>query len=68
MKAIGLELIEDESRQNENSRFLSGITRSYPTLTQSCLIITPGLNGIPVQTPPTVYQPKVLKTEQTLPI
>ena len=31
IKAIDLELIEDESRQNKNSRFLSGITRSYPT-------------------------------------
>ena len=30
MKAIDLELIEDESRQNKNSRFSSGITRSYP--------------------------------------
>ena len=30
MKAIDFELIEEESRPNENSRFLSGITRSYP--------------------------------------
>ena len=31
MKAIDFELIEEGSSQNENSRFLSGITRSYPT-------------------------------------
>ena len=37
MKAIDFELIEGESRQNENSRFLSGITRSYPTETQTKL-------------------------------
>ena len=30
MKA-DFKLIEEESRQNKNSRFLSGITRSYPT-------------------------------------
>ena len=33
MKAIDLELIEKESRQNENSRFLSGVTLSYPLFT-----------------------------------
>ena len=33
MKAIDFELIEEESRQNENRRFLSGITRSYPNVT-----------------------------------
>ena len=32
MKAIDLELIEEKSRQNKNSRFLSGITWSHPTL------------------------------------
>ena len=32
MKAIDLELIEEESRKNKNSRFLSGIARSHPTL------------------------------------
>ena len=31
MNAKDFELIEEESRQNENSRFLSGITRSYPS-------------------------------------
>ena len=34
MKAIDLELIEEESRQNENSRFLSGITRSSNQINQ----------------------------------
>ena len=40
MKAIDFELIEEESRQNENRRFLSGITRFYPSvLSTSSLMI-----------------------------
>ena len=39
MKAIDFELIEEESKQNESSRFLSGITWSYPKWKNSAILL-----------------------------